>query len=325
MNLLEIKKAIDDLFSGDEENITPITCELADEKKGESTLHHCFACNMATSLWTLKKLSDTISVSQTGVKSEAPDGIHTILENEEIYRIFLPQIYLISEEIFATLIGSGIKSTWIYENLPFIIRIRKLMNFLKHPKSKGFFQHPQYLFIDNSHDLKPWHSTNLLDVVTTIGSLIVNKTQLDEKLKFAYCDGTYFRFKELLSNQDLKDRYLKETDNNEDCFGIDYKFDDNDGGISGLKYYELKGGQEAFIYFSEADINTYYSKTLNNSQLESLNKFCYLDNLVIILPTISSLLIELKHMLIYVVTYYKENPTLLGELSQFALIWENEQ
>lgn len=324
MDLLKIKNAVDDLFYGDKENFAPITCELADEEIEGQILHHCFACNMATSLWTLKKLSDTVSSFQTGVKPVASkDDIPSTLNNEEIYRIFLPQIYLISEEIIAIFLGSGKDLNWIYENVPFISRIRKLMNFLKHPKSKGFFQHPQYIFIDNSQELKPWDSTNFSEIFTTIGSTIFNQFQLEEKLKFADCEGKFFRSMQLLEKQDLKDRYLQEIDSHKECFCGEPLYGGKDNDISDVKYYELKGAQKSLIYFCEADIIEYYSVRENHIKVEKLKKFCYLDNLVIILPTISSLLVELKHMLEYAVTYYKENPRLLGEISQFALTWES--
>lgn len=130
MDVSKIKNTVDELFSGESENAIAITCELADENIGDHNLHHCFACNMAKSLLALKKLCDTILNLQTRVElGITSDEEHLIMEEEEIYRIFLPQIYLISEEIYATLNGSGLDYSFISTNLPFINRIRKLMNF----------------------------------------------------------------------------------------------------------------------------------------------------------------------------------------------------
>lgn len=119
----------------------------------------------------------------------------------------------------------------------------------------------------------------------------------------------------------LKDNYLQETDDSDNCFTQEDLYDTTE-----TKYYKLKqNSEEVFIYFSEADIKKYYSRELDNVKLEKLKKFCYLENLVIILPTISSLIIELKSTIEFVIKIYKENPLLFDEVSNFALTWVIEQ
>lgn len=137
MEKRKFKKSIKTLYYDDDEvgNVA-VSCQLAERISTDGeTQHNCFACNLASSINTLKKLGELIDED---------------MNQEEIYRLFLPQIYLISEEIGATLEASGLSYEYINSTFPFRDRVRKLMNFLKHPKLRGFFKHPAYSFVKNS-------------------------------------------------------------------------------------------------------------------------------------------------------------------------------
>lgn len=249
MDIIEIQKAIEKLYyeiNGENGKITiPITCSMQEEHK-----HNCFTCNMAESIDILKIMSELILNNKEG------------LEGYKLYRILLPQIYIIVEGIDTLFknVNEDINKEYKKEILPFICRVRRLMNFLKHPKTKLFFKHPNYLFIQNSKECPQY-------------------TQLD-------VDSTEFiNFLDENVISDKEEKYVGEIMLHEFDIQEWQKRDLTSEQISQLNQY-------SYVYFCEKDIEAYYSKKKDN--IKPLDIIAGIENVYVILPLISDLIEELK-------------------------------
>lgn len=136
VNLLKEKLYYNDEYEEGHDELVPLMCSLVDRTPD---VHHCVMCSIAESVNVLYKISDSLD-----------DTMYDEMNERILYRALLPQIYIIIEEVHTLLERSGLPFNEIREKFPFIFRVKKLMNFEKHPKMKGFFQHPEYIFLDNS-------------------------------------------------------------------------------------------------------------------------------------------------------------------------------
>ncbi|AGV72540.1 hypothetical protein [Lactococcus cremoris] len=305
----EIIEAIQSLYYDSEDGCQAITCELADMEINGESVHNCFACNLADSISSLNMLAE--------LPDEKFEGEY------QIYRLFLPQIYLIVEEIDTILKTSGLNFGFISQRYPFILRIRRLMNFLKHPKVRGFFQHPQYVFIDSKSNLKTWQnsSNKLFEHFSQEDIIKINSKSLLERMIFAKCDGQLYNQQDFQDRPDLVGKYLEPTESDVDTFIVipnNLKEGQEDANTT---RYKLKSGEIIYFYFCEADIKKFYSREINNDQLEKLKEFCVKEGIVIFLPKIPDLIFELGEMIKEVIEQYKNNPILFDSIADLALIY----
>jgi hypothetical protein len=281
---LAIQKLMDD------ENNYPIICELAVSSNGDKELYHNFAHNLAKSILTLKNLAMNLEFTKCS--------------DYEIYRIFLPQIYLICEELF--LILRKIKYDNIYEKIPFISRIKKLMNFLKHPKMKGFFKEPNYLFLDDSKDVPHYLNSEAINFfiekhfeVLSMGAHVY----IDENNNFL---------------EDVPDEFITWSSKEDGCHTKKAEW----VGMTNEEKEKMMFGhldekiKFVFTYFSEKDIIEFYSTSRNDE--EKLGKFCQIEGLLIILPTISSLVNDLHNTLTIFIEIFESDSTLFELLEEFS-------
>jgi hypothetical protein len=305
----EIIEAIQSLYYDSEDGCQAITCELADMEINGEGVHNCFACNLAISIRTLDDIANMLNDSED--------------DEQKVYRLFLPQIYLISEEILSLIENSGLEYKTIVQMFPLISRLRKLMNFLKHPKVRGFFQHPQYVFIDSKSNLKTWQnsSNKLFEHFSQEDIIKINSKSLLERMIFAKCDGQLYDQQDFQDRPDLVGKYLEPTESDVDTFIVipnNLKEGQEDANTT---RYKLKSGEIIYFYFCEADIKKFYSREINNDQLEKLKEFCVKEGIVIFLPKIPDLIFELGEMIKEVIEQYKNNPILFDSIADLALIY----
>ncbi|KSU30285.1 hypothetical protein N42HA_02287 [Lactococcus lactis] len=306
----EIIEAIQSLYYDSEDGCQAITCELADMEINGEGVHNCFACNLAISIRTLDDIANMLNDSED--------------DEQKVYRLFLPQIYLISEEILSLIENSGLEYKTIVQMFPLISRLRKLMNFLKHPKVRGFFQHPQYVFIKESSKLRTWKSSTepeIFELLSEDNYLITDNLLNNYNFSFVKCEEKLYNEQDFQDRPDLVEKYLEPTESDVDTFIVIPNYLREGQEYTNATRYKLKLGEIVYFYFCEADIKKFYSGKLSNEQLEKLKEFCVKEGIVIFLPKIPDLIFELGKMIKEVIEQYKNNPILFDSIADLALIY----
>lgn len=269
MNIYKILCAIEELYYTSEEGKFPIPCQLV-ETNGK---HNCFACNISQSVNCLSTLAKHLD-----------DKVC----DDQKYQLFLPQIYIIVEELDELLKEAGLKKKKEQGTYPFISRLKYLMSFLKHPKSKIFFRHARYFYVSNSKDC-PTYSSDEEDVL----NFFLNNTKSNSGVE-EECMDELFLLNEIIDYNEI--------------YGIELS-----------KAQRKLLNEFNSIYLCESDLKKYYGagserKNKNREYIELLATF---EELPIFLPKISDLVLELKNLLESL--FIREDLFINGKLSKYSV------